>query len=400
MQATEVVANNTVTETRNVAVTNNNPERIEAMTTSAAAQVALYMAMELSKRNWKLAFSNGTKIRQINVPAGDFAGLQQAITHAKTKLGLPAAAPVRACYEAGRDGFWIQRRVVELGIENVVVDAASIEVDRRQRRAKTDRLDAEKLVRMLMRYHAGERTVWRVVRVPSVEEEDARRLHRELERLKKERTAHRARVLSLLALHGVSEKLAVKRLRQPVAEWPGVTVPAALREELERQRQRLELVDRQVRELEKRQEELLAKPQTATQQVAAKLAQVRGVGPISAWLLAHEFFGWRELKTRRQVGALAGLTGTPYDSGQSRRDQGISKAGNKRVRWLAVELAWAWLRLQPDSALTKWFWERFGHGNARQRRVGIVALARKLLVALWRYLETGVVPAGAVLKAT
>jgi transposase len=220
-----------------------------------------------------------------------------------------------------------------------------------------------------------------------------------LERLKKERTAHRARVLSLLALHGVSRKLAAKRLRQPVAEWPGVTVPAALGEELERQRQRLELVDRQVRELEKRQAEWLVKPQTATQQVAAKLARVRGVGPISAWLLAHEFFGWRELKTRRQVGALAGLTGTPYDSGQSRRDQGISKAGNKRVRWLAVELAWAWLRLQPARALTQWFWERFGHGNARQRRVGIVALARKLLVALWRYLETGDVPVGAVLKA-
>ena len=222
------------------------------MTTSAAAQTVLYMAMELSKRNWKLAFSNGTKIRQINVPAGDFTGLHAAITHAKTKLGLPAAAPVRACYEAGRDGFWIHRRVVELGLDNVVVDAASIEVDRRQRRAKTDRLDAEKLVRMLMRYHAGERTVWRVVRVPSVAEEDARRLHRELERLKKERTAHRARVLSLLALHGVSAKLAVKRLRQPVAEWPGVAVPAALGEELERQRQRLELVDRQVRELEQR----------------------------------------------------------------------------------------------------------------------------------------------------
>lgn len=369
------------------------------MTTSAAAPAVLYMAMELSKRNWKLAFSNGSKIRQINVPAGHCAGLQQAITHAKTKLALPTDAPVRACYEAGRDGFWIHRRLLELGLENVVVDAASIEVDRRQRHAKTDRLDAEKLVRMLMRYHAGEKTVWRVVRVPSVAEEDARRLHRELERLKKERTAHRARVLSLLALHGVSSKLAVKQLRQPVAQWPGVTVPAALAEELERQRQRLELVDRQVRELEKRQEELLAKPQTAPQQGAAKLARLRGVGPVGAWLLAHEFFGWRELKTRRQVGALAGLTGTPYDSGQSRRDQGISKAGNKRVRWLAVELAWAWLRLQPDSALTQWFWERFGHGNARQRRVGIVAVARKLLVALWRYLESGVAPAGAVLKA-
>lgn len=370
------------------------------MTTSAAAQPVLFMAMELSQRNWKLAFSNGTKIRQVNVPAGDWTGLAEQLTRAKAKLGLPAAAPVRACYEAGRDGFWIHRRLLALAIANVVVDAASIEVDRRQRRAKTDRLDAEKLVRMLMRYHGGETTLWRVVRVPSVEQEDARRLHRELERLKKERTAHRARVLSLLALHGAGAKLTGRQLRQAVQDWPGAAgLPAALAEELERERQRLGLVGTQITALEQRQTELLTQPQTATQQVAAKLAQLRGVGPVSAWLLAHECFGWRQLRNRRQVGALAGLTGTPYASGQSCRDQGISKAGNKRVRWLAVELAWAWLRLQPASALTQWFWERFGHGNARQRRVGIVALARRLLVALWRYLETGVVPVGAVLKA-
>lgn len=368
------------------------------MTTPAATQGVLFMAMELSKSNWKLAFSNGQKIRQVNVPGGDCVGLKAAISYAKTKLGLPADAVVRACYEAGRDGFWIDRQLAARQIQNLVVDAASIEVDRRQRRAKTDRLDAERLVRMLMRYHGGERTVWRVVRVPSVEQEDARRLHRELERLKKERTAHRTRVLSLLALHGVRAKLSVRWLRQPLTQWPGVAVPTALGEELERQRQRWELVDQQVRELARRQETLLAKPQTATQRVAAQLARVRGVGPVSAWLLAHEFFGWRQLQNRRQVGALAGLTGTPYDSGQCRRDQGISKAGNKRVRWLAVELAWGWLRLQPDSRLTKWFWERFGHGTARQRRVGIVALARKLLVALWQYLETAVVPVGAVLK--
>jgi transposase len=368
------------------------------MTTSAAASAVLFMAMELSKSNWKLALSNGTKIRQVNVPAGDWTGLQQAITHARSKLGLDPSAPVRSCYEAGRDGFWIHRRLLQQRIDNLVVDAASIEVDRRQRRAKTDRLDAERLVRLLMRYHGGERTLWRVVRVPSVAEEDARRLHRELERLKKERTAHRARVLSLLALHGVQPKLLRRWLRQPVAQWPGLPVPSALGEELERQRQRLELVQQQITELEKRQEALLATPQTETQRVAARLAHLRGVGPVSAWLLAHEFFGWRQLRNRRQVGALAGLTGTPYDSGQCRRDQGISKAGNKRVRWLAVELAWAWLRLQPDSALSKWFWERFGHGNARQRRVGIVALARKLLVALWQYLTTGVAPIGAVVK--
>ena len=369
------------------------------MTTSAATHSSLFMALELSKRNWKLAFSHGVKVRQVNVPAGNYAGLQQAIARAKTKLGLAADAPVRSVYEAGRDGFWIHRRVVELGIANLVVDAASIEVDRRARRAKTDRLDAEKLVRMLIRYHGGETTLWRVVRVPGVAAEDARRLHRELERLKKERTAHRARLSSLITLHGAAGTLTQRWLKRPVVEWPGLNVPAGVGAELERERQRLVLVDEQIAGLERQQAELLAQPQTATQQVAAQLARVRSVGPVSAWLLAHEFFGWRELKTRREVGALAGLCGTPYDSGQSRRDQGISKAGNKRVRWLMIELAWAWLRLQPDSALTHWFWDRFGHGNARQRRVGIVALARKLLVALWKYVKDGEVPAGAVLKA-
>lgn len=250
-----------------------------------------------------------------------------------------------------------------------------------------------------MRDHGGETTLWRVVRGPSVEVEDARRLHRELERLKKERTAHRARLTSLITLHGVAGPLAQKWLRRPVAEWPGLNVPAGVREELERERQRLVLVHEQIAGLEQRQEELLAQPQTHTQQVAAQLARLRAVGPVSAWLLAHEFFGWRELQTRREVGALAGWTGTPYDSGQSRRDQGISKAGNKRVRWLSIELAWAWLWLQPESALTQWFWERFGHGTARQRRVGIVALARKLLVALWKYVARGEVPAGAARKA-
>lgn len=174
-------------------------------------------------------------------------------------------------------------------------------------------------------------------------------------------------------------------------------MPDGLAAELERERQRLVLVDEQIARLEQQQEQLLANPQKATQEVAAKLVKLRGIGPVIAWMLAHEFFGWRKLKTRRQVGALAGLCGTPYDSGQSRRDQGISKAGNKRVRWVSVELAWAWLRLQPTSELTRWYKKRFDHGN-KQRMVGIVALARKRLVALWKYVEHGEVPAGAVMK--
>ena len=365
------------------------------MTTAAAAE--LFMALELSQRNWKLAFSNGVKVRQVNVPAGDFAGLLEPIARAKARLGLPAETPVRSVDEAGRDGFWIDRRLGELGVANLVVDAASIEVNRRQRRAKTDRLDAGRLVRMWMRYHGGEQTLGRVGRVPSPEPEEARRWHRELERLKKERTAQRARRLSLESWHGVAGQLSQRLWKPPVRDWPGLRLPAAVAEELERERPRRRLVDAQIAALEKRQEPALASPQTEAQRQAAKLARWRGVGPVSAWVLAQEL-GWRALANRRQVGAVAGLTGTPDDSGASRRDQAISQAGNKRVRWVRVELAWAWLRWQPDSALTHWFWDRFGHGGARQRRVGIVAVARKLWVALWKYLEPDEVPAGAVLK--
>src|SRR5436309_6269168 len=217
-----------------------NRERIRSMTTVAAA--ALFRALELRKRNWKLAFSNGVKVRQVNVPAGDFAGLLEQIARAKARLGLPAETPVRSVDEAGREGFWIDRRLGELGVANLVVDAASIEVNRRQRRAKTDRLDAGRLVRMWMRYHGGEQTLWRVVRVPSPEQEEARRLHRELERLKKERTAHRARMLSLESLHGVAGQLSQRLLKQPVRDWPGRRLAAAVAEALGREGQRRRVV--------------------------------------------------------------------------------------------------------------------------------------------------------------
>src|SRR5438093_11001859 len=240
-----------------------NRETITSMTTVAAAE--LFMALELRKRNWKLAFSNGVKVRQVNVPAGDFAGLVEQIARAKARLGLPAETPVRSVYEAGRDGFWIERRLGELGVANLVVDAASIEVNRRQRRAKTDRLDAGRLVRMWMRYHGGEQTLGRVGRVPSPEPEEARRWHRELERLKKERTAQRARRLSLESWHGVAGQLSQRLWKPPVRDWPGLRLPAAVAEGLERERPRLRLVDAQIAALEKRQEPALASPQTEAQ---------------------------------------------------------------------------------------------------------------------------------------
>jgi transposase len=361
------------------------------------------MGMELSKAQWRLAFSQGEKLRQRSLPAGDIQALAEEIAQAKHKFALAADCVVRACYETGRDGFWIHRLLTKLGVQNLVVDAASIEVARRARNAKTDRLDAEKLVRKLMAYWGGERSVWRVVQVPSPADEDRRRPQRESQRLKQERTAHRARILSLLALHGVKARLnaaqqlpaAVNQLR----DWDGQSLPPQLTAELERELARLALVHEQLRALDKAQATALKQPLTAAEQMAVKLMRLRGVGEVGGLLLAGEFFAWRGFRNRREVGALAGLCGTPYCSGQSRRDQGISKAGNKRVRWVMIELAWNWLRFQSGSGLAQWFWQRFGQGNARQRRVGIVALARKLLVALWKYLERDELPVGAVLKA-
>jgi transposase len=374
------------------------------MTTTTARSETLFLGIELSKKTWRLAFSNGQKIRQRTVAAGDQQALRREIDNARQRLALTTDSRVRSCYETGRDGFWVDRLLAQLGVDNLVVDAASIEAPRRGRNAKTDRLDAEKLVRKLMDWERGDKQVWCVARVPSLAEEDQRRPQRELLRLKKERTAHRARISSLLALHGLPAKLnGTQQLPGPVRQlrdWNGEPLPGQLAAELERELARLAQLHEQIVAVEKAQSDGLRQPQTAAQQLAAQLLGLRGVGPVSAWLLASEMFAWRKFRNRREVGALAGLCGTPYDSGEGAREQGISKAGNKRVRWVMVELAWSWLKFQPDSELTKWFWQRFGQGNRRMRRIGIVALARKLLVALWKYLERGEVPAGAVLRST
>jgi transposase len=315
---------------------------------------------------------------------------------------MPASVRVVSCYEAGRDGFWLHRHLVSIGIENEVVDAASIEVSRRLRHVKTDRLDGERLLAKLIRHCAGERGGWSVVRVPSAEEEDARRLHRELERLKRERLAHRVRMQSLLVTQGL--KIRIKRglgLRlDGLTLWDGRALPQELKAELERERERLALVERQIERLEAARRERLSAPRTEAEQRIVQLMRLGAIGPASAWLLVMEFFGWRAFRNRRELAALAGLVGTPYNSGESERDQGISKAGNRRVRAMIVEIAWLWLRFQPKSALSQWYRSRFVGGGLRMRRVGIVALARRLLIALWRYLEQGVIPEGARLIAS
>ena len=364
----------------------------------------LYLAMELSNREWKLAFGDGRQERQVTIPARDQARLRQAIAQAKAKLGLPAAAPIYSCYEAGRDGFWIHRLLEKIGVVNLVVDSASIEVNRRQRRAKTDRLDAQKLLTMLLRYRLyGETKLWSVVRVPSEADEARRRHHRNEERLKKERQQHLVRMKSLLVLNGVNVPRLPKDWRA-VRDWDGRPLPAEVLRELEQEQARLDIVVSQLKELEEARAQRLRTarkeaPAPAAERWALKLAELNGVGEDTAWKLAHEFFGWREFRNRRQVGGAAGLTGSPYSSGDSQREQGISKAGNARVRHLMTELAWRWLRFQSGSELARWYERRFGTGTKRMRRVGIVALARKLLVALWRYGAQGVIPQGVLIKA-
>jgi len=283
-----------------------------------------------------------------------------------------------------------------------VIDSSSIEVNRRKRKVKTDRIDAHALLRLLMRYHSGEKQALHPVRVPSVAEEDERRLNRERDRLLKERGSHSARIKSLLITHGIClKKLSDLPRLLPIAKAAVIDydLPADLKAELAREYGRYELVDQQIKHLEHRQKARASSEDSPVIRTVNRLCGLKGVGWQSSWALSTEFFSWRAFKNGKQVGACAGLTPTPYASGDSTREQGISKAGNKRVRKLMVELSWLWLRYQPASHLSQWFEKRFGSGGKRMRRIGIVALARKLLVALWRYLEQGVVPEGAVLKA-
>ena len=359
---------------------------------------SLFMAMELSKKNWKLMLSDGKRFREVNVPANAQEGLIDQLARAKQRFELASDCPVWSCYEAGREGFWLHRCLSALGIKNLIVDPASIEVDRRKRRLKTDRIDARKLVTMLMRYHLNaEHALWRIVVVPSEEEEDARRVHREMERLKKERTGHLSRLRSLLFLHGITPVSMAKLRVDHLRDWQGKPLSPALRAEVLREQERLALVNEQLKSLKHVQVQAIREPTDKGERVAAKLIAFKGIGVSSAWVLGKEFFGWRDFKNRRQVGAMAGLVGTPYESGQLRIEQGISKAGSVRVRYQTIEMAWRWLWYQPQSDLSLWYMNRFGAGSRRMRRVGIVALARKLLVALWKYLQWGEIPGGAIM---
>ncbi len=364
----------------------------------------LFLSMELSKSKWVLTSSGGEmNFRKVSINASDWTSFERELLAAKKKFKLPETAAVTCCYEVGRDGFWIARRMRAQGITVYVVDSASIEVKRRRRRLKNDRVDGEALLRMLLRYHRGEKKLWSVVNTPNEAAEDARRPTRELQRLKKERTQHRNRITGLLSLEGLSIRPgeAFEENLEDARCWNGQPLQANLRQELIREMERLRLVVKQIREIERSLERKLADPELSEKEEYLRhvkaLLRLRGLGT-SVWVLVVEFFAWREFNNGKEVGALAGLTGTPYSSGSSEHDQGISKAGNPRVRALMIELAWCWLRHQPKSKLSRWYQERYGEAGARSRRSGIVAVARKLLVDLWRYVEFGELPEGAELK--
>lgn len=358
----------------------------------------LLFSLELSNKKWDLCFGDGSRERLRSVKAGDLEGLLKEVKKAKAKFALAGDCAVYSGYEAGRDGFWIHRFLEKNGIHNQIMDPGSIEVSPRYRRRKTDPLDARKLLSVLVRkVLSAEKRAFSTVRVPSEKQEDAMRTARERDRLKKESNGHVCRIKSLLVLHGIKGIDPQRCQFDQLKDWQGRALPPGVSQELNREQQRLLLVKQQLRELESYQGEHLKHPKSETEKRGQQLSLLRGVGKQSAWVLSHEFFGWRRFRNRKEVGACAGLVGTPYDSGESRREQGISKAGNRRIRSVMIELAWLWLRYQPKSKLSLWFHQRFGKGGRRMRRVGIVALARKLLVALWKFVEFGECPEGAVL---
>jgi transposase len=367
----------------------------------------LYLAFELSNKKWKLGFSIGLgqKVRIRTIDAGDLGAVKSEIHIARKRFNLPEKAPVMSCYEAGRDGFWIHRYLTSEDIHNCVVDSASIEVNRRKRRLKADKLDVNSLVRMLIRYSYGEKKIWSVVRVPSEEEEDRRQLHRELSSLEKEKKRTSNRIRGLLATQGIRIKgvldLSGKRL-DTLRVWDKRSLRQGLKDRIRREWDHLVFLKEQILTLTRERQKALNQKEPSNEhpdmEKIRQLQKLRAIGPVGAWVLTREFFGWRDFKNRRQVGSLAGLTSSHYQSGDKDVDQGISKAGIVPVRQIAVELAWGWIRYQPKSKLTRWYNERFAKSGKKARKIGVVAVARRLLIELWRYLNTGVLPEGAELK--
>ena len=383
--------------------------------TGADLSATVFVALELSLTRWVAAASTPgeQKTSQHSVAACDGPALLALLDHLRQRAERRCGRAVRivTIQEAGRDGFWVHRLLEAHGTQSQVVDPASIAVNRRARRAKTDRIDAEAMLRTLMAWHRGERQVCAMVRPPSREAEDARRLSREREALVTERTRHSNRIKGLLATQGIFDFEPTwkdRRVRLDALRTPENSIlPPRLKAELLRQLDRLELVMQQVAAVEaERDAALEVVPDTAratnavvpdTEGSATCLLQLKGIGPEAASILTNEAF-FRDFRNRREVASYAGLAPSPWQSGGVDNEQGISKSGNGRVRKIMVQIAWIWLRHQPSSTLSVWYREKVRDGRGRIKRIAIIALARKLLVALWRLVAQGVVPSGAVLK--
>jgi transposase len=375
----------------------------ESSAVAGAAPVCVLLAFELGERTWKLGFTTGggQRPRLRSVPAGAIARVAAELASAKDRFQVPVDTAVVSCYEAGREGFWLHRWLVAQGVTSHVVDSSSIEVTRRARRSKSDRLDLGGLLTLLARWVGGDHRCWRVVRIPTEGAEDARHLHRTWEALQQDRTRLINRVQGLLVTAGV---------RVPVSgdfpgrvatarRWDGTPLPAGVQARLLQTWAQLAFLTTQLTALEAARPALAEAVSPPTAHSVTRLQTLRAIGPIGAWVLSTEIFGWRQIRNGRELGALVGLVPALYQSGETARDLGITRAGNRHVRRLMVQLAWSWLRYQPQSALTLWYQRRFAGGGPRMRRIGIVALARKLLIALWRYVDRDLVPEGAVLKA-
>ncbi|MGF6734136.1 transposase [Paraburkholderia youngii] len=382
--------------------------RTDQTLTTGSEKQSLAVSLELAAASWKVALHDGRRDKPAvyTVAQPQAAARLQAVLALieghKEKWSLPAGVRTVVSYEAGQDAFWICRALQPRGIECYVVDPASIPVERHKRRAKTDRLDAIKLVTNLRAWLRGERDRMHVIHVPSLQDEASRHLMRDRGQLQKEVLQHHDRMRKLLATVGCWDKVDHKAFAGQLARgevmcYDGAPLPPELGERLLRECERLALVEQQLAALEKTRQASLPAP---ARERIDQLARLKAIGPVGASRLALELF-WREFSNRRQVGACVGLVPQPYNSGESQVDQGISRQGNRRVRALLVEMAWCWLRYQPDSALTRWFNQRTqGTGpNRRARRIAIVAVARRLAIALWRYLKDGVIPEGARLKS-
>ncbi|MBR0962448.1 IS110 family transposase [Bradyrhizobium japonicum] len=375
-------------------------------TPTAGHNGTIFVAVELSQKTWLVTLHSPDRDRMSRhkLEGGDHAGLLELIEKVRKRAAdkLGSMPRVVSCYEAGYDGFWLHRLLEAAGIMNFVFDPASIAVEQRSRRTKTDRIDGELLLRTLMAHLRGEPRVVRIVRVPSVAQEDARRSSRERDRLVKEQTAHTNRIKALLRLAGIAvgsprrgnwlDWLAKQR------DWQGQPLSPHLLAEVTREHARLMLVRKQLAALEQAQATRACAVPEQTVERQDRLERLKALGPALSTTLTHEVF-YKDFHNRRQVGSYVGLAPSPWQSGGIDREQGISKAGNPRARVKAIELAWLWLRHQPDSELSGWFRTRTANAGKRARRIAIVALARKLIVALWRYLTTGLVPAGATMKA-